>query len=158
MLETAQYPFPIIYTCCTWFCRWCHLFPALGQVLDPRPAPVLSGPILALNLSPNTQAYGPNPNLHYEFGSSPIFPHKFLHLGTISKWNTASRHFFIASDKIFSELQKLLGELYSRRLLSRDLHFLLHANASLLVTAGGYITLFSFHLTISIPSLSCFSK
>lgn len=132
--------------------------PSSGTGRGSRPAPVLSGPILALNPSPNTQADGPNPNIHYEFGSSPIFPYKFLHLGTISKWNTAPRHFFIASDKIFSKLPKFLRELYNRRLLSRDFHFLLHANASLLVTAGGYITMFLFHLTIYIPSLSCFSK
>lgn len=59
--------------------------------------------------------------------------------------------------KSFLNFQNL-RELHSRRLLFRDFHFLLHANASLLVTAGGYITVFSFHLTISIPSLSCFSK
>lgn len=123
--------------------------------MDPRPAPVLSGPIIAGNLSPNTQAYGPNPNVHYGFGSSPIFPYKFLHLGTISKWNTASRHFFIASDKIFSELPKFLGQLYSRRLLSRDFHFLLHANASLLVTTVTkvvyYFVLISPHYFYSFP-------
>lgn len=144
--------------CCTWFCRWLHLLPALGQILAPRPAPILPGSILALRLSPNSQASGPNPKIHYEFGSSPIPPYKFLHLGTISKCNTAPRHFFIASDKIFSELPKSLGELYSRRLLSTDFHFLLHANASLSVTAEGSITLFSFHPTISIPSLSSLPK
>ena len=148
-LETAQYPLPGLHICCTWFCRSLHLLPALGQTLGPRPAPIFPGPILALSLSPGSQASAPNPEIHYKFGSSPIPPYKFLHLGTLSKHNTASRHFFFDSDKIFSELPKFLGELYSRRLLSTDFHFLLHANTSLSVTAEGSTTLFSFHLTNS---------
>lgn len=135
-------------------CRWLHLLLSLGHTLGPRPAPLFPGLIPALRRSPNSWASGPNPKIHYEFGSSPIPPYKFLHLGTLSKRNTASRYFFIASDKIFSELSKFLGELYSSRLLSKDFHFLLYANASLSVTIGGSITLFSFHLTISTPFLS----
>lgn len=139
--------------CCTWLCRWLHLLPALGQILAPRPAPTLPGPILALRLSPNSQASGPNPKIHYEFGSSPIPSYKFLHLGTISKCNTAPRHFFIASDKIFSELPKYLGELYSRRLLSTDFHFLLHANASFISHCRRvhYLVLISSHHFYSFP-------
>lgn len=158
MLGTARYPLPGTRMCCTWSCRWLHPFPAVGQTTGPRPAPILPDPILALRCFPNSLASGPNPKIHYEFGSSPTPPYKFLHLGTLSKWNIASRNLFVASDKIFSELPKLLGQLYGSRLLSTHFHFLPHASAPLPVTGEGCVTLLSFHLTFSVTSLSSFPE
>lgn len=150
----AQYPFPSTHICCMRFWRQPHLLSALGQTLGPSPASVLPGPILALSLSPNSQASGHNPKIHYEFGSLLIPPYKFLHLGNSVNTTQPPDISLLPLTKSFQDFQNF----WENYTAVGSFHFLPHASASLSVTAGGSIILFSFHLIISIPSLSSFPK